>query len=281
MGSRWQLLLLGALAWVLIIVIGAGPQGDDAFLGVENLDAIWAVALSAGALVGLIIFIRYHPFSRNWSEPPRNRGRGAAAGLLMLVALVVLLWRPDLTNVFQGDDLAALEQLDGEALEDLALDMPSRDTVAQVSELLAIAALVGLCALVIAVMRFRQTVEISEPTVDDDPVPPADLAVELADTIDRASRRLGESGDPRTAVLESYAMLEATLADHNVVRRSAETPTEHLRRSVAALPIDDAPLVQLGALYEVARFSSEPVTVEQQQSAAQALSQANQTLGAS
>ena len=97
------------------------------------------------------------------------------------------------------------------------------------------------------------------------------LEVDLVQALEHAARELDATTDPRTAVLRSYAVLETVLASHGLTRAKSETPTEHLHRALQNLRIDAAPVVQLGGLYEVARFSDRPISKAAQDDAADAL----------
>ena len=96
--------------------------------------------------------------------------------------------------------------------------------------------------------------------------------------LEQASIELAASGDPRTAVLRSYAVLETVLASHELERAKSETVTEHLRRALRNLRVDATPLIELGRLYELARFSDHPISKTQQIDAAEALERARLSL---
>jgi len=104
------------------------------------------------------------------------------------------------------------------------------------------------------------------------------LDEDLAAAIDEATDHLQFTADPRVAVLASYASLERAFAERGWRRQPAETPTEYLARVLAAVPLLAAPAVQLGLLYELARFSDHPITDDDRHRAAGALALARSTL---
>ncbi|MDH3293662.1 MAG: DUF4129 domain-containing protein, partial [Acidimicrobiia bacterium] len=106
---------------------------------------------------------------------------------------------------------------------------------------------------------------VTDDEVDDDEETPTDdLADRLGAMVNRAGDELSRAGQPRRRVMAAYAEIERALADQQLPRRPSETPSEHVRRVLSALPIDPGPLVDLGHLYELARFSDHPITAEHQ-----------------
>ncbi|HEY8456382.1 MAG TPA: DUF4129 domain-containing protein [Actinopolymorphaceae bacterium] len=73
---------------------------------------------------------------------------------------------------------------------------------------------------------------------------------------------LAEVDEPRAAVIEAYAAMERTLAEHGVVRGAPETPDELLQRAAAAdlfTPRGERAAHELIALFQRARFSERPL----------------------
>jgi len=104
------------------------------------------------------------------------------------------------------------------------------------------------------------------------------LEEDLASVIDEATHHLQFATEPRMAVLAAYASLERALAERGRHRHAAETPTEHLAQVLAAFPLLASSAVQLGLLYEVARFSDHPITNDDRDRAAEALARARRAL---
>jgi len=136
---------------------------------------------------------------------------------------------------------------------------------------LAIAVVGGILLLA----RSRGEEEEAPPALVDD-----ELEADLLVALNEASTELELTDDPRLSVMNAYATLERVLASHERTRLRSETPTEHVRRSVESLRIDPAPLVQLGELYSLARFSEDEITVDQQDDARMALERARDGLAA-
>ncbi|MET8631733.1 DUF4129 domain-containing protein [Streptomyces sp. NPDC004680] len=76
--------------------------------------------------------------------------------------------------------------------------------------------------------------------------------------------------DPRSAVIAQYLALEQDLARARIPRKPFETPTELLARAAySGLPTSHAR--RLAQLFTTARYSSHPVSGEQQLQAEQSL----------
>lgn len=273
-GVRRRRVLVGAaLGWILVIVAGAGADADDSLLGVDNLDVVWFVILGLAVVFSIAFLIYLNPFAGEWVEPEKKR---RSFGFIIFIAAVAALWlwRPAfLSDLAEEDALGGLEEVfDSEV--DTTPQEPAPETVAQATDLLLIALVVAALGGLWYFLRRRsqQLANLDSPS--------SDLALEadLVQALEDASIELAITGDPRTAVLRSYAVLEAVLASHGLSRTRAETPTEHLRRSLRNLRIDNAPLLELGRLYELARFSDRPITTQQQADAARALDRARTSL---
>jgi Domain of unknown function (DUF4129) len=77
--------------------------------------------------------------------------------------------------------------------------------------------------------------------------------------VDAALTRLGDSADPRAAVVEAYARMEQVLAERELGRRSPEAPREYLERVLRERGMPEQSLITLTALFEEARFSLHPI----------------------
>jgi hypothetical protein len=141
----------------------------------------------------------------------------------------------------------------------------------------SLAALVAMGAIAVAVLVWTRRRLVQVPGTTSQPA----LESDIAPALDIATSHLLEGSDPRTSVLAAYASLESSLAKQGRQRELSETPTEHLARVLRELPQVSGPAVQLGRLYELARFSDHSITREDQLAAAQALDRARQDLRAS
>lgn len=264
--QRLRLAVAALGVWVVVVVVGAGRTADDALLGVENLDDLWLIVVGLGAVLGLVLLVLLNPFGNEWTRPEKQRRGGMWA--LLLLALALLVWRPDLVE--QLGEEAPAQAAGRIAPLDIAAEgeVPEVETVAQATDLLALAAVAGLAAGGWFLLRARRRPAAAEPH------PAGELEAELLAAIDAVTEELVVDGDPRAAVLRSYAILESVLAEHGAARLAHETPTEHLRRALGDRRIEAAPFLHLGGLYEIARFSEREIGRSEQQQAADALSAA-------
>lgn len=77
--------------------------------------------------------------------------------------------------------------------------------------------------------------------------------------------------DPSTAIIGAYARLLEGLAACDAGRHDHEAPLEHLRRVLTTLHVRPEPLHRLIDLFEVARFSTHPLTESHRDQALDAL----------
>ncbi|HLT90637.1 MAG TPA: DUF4129 domain-containing protein [Woeseiaceae bacterium] len=98
----------------------------------------------------------------------------------------------------------------------------------------------------------------------------------LTDTIDA----MLADPDPNTAIIGAYARLLEGLDARGAGRRDHEGPMEHLRRVLTVLDVRPEPLRQLIALFELARFSTHPLTATHREQALGALRAVAADLGA-
>ncbi len=267
---RYRLIGTALLIWVAVVIAGAGAAADDSLLGVKHVEIVWMIGMVLMALVGLIILIVLNPFSGEWVEPER-RPRSRRAWVILFALFAVLVWKPELIPELEFG-LGEGESAEGgagaaEAATSLGADEADPEPVAQLSDLLLMLLAVLVVALVVFLLRRRENPDDTNPLEGSGSELEADLAVAL----EELTAELEMGADPRTAVLAAYALLEAVLSDHGSTRASAETPTEHLRRSLSQLRVEPAPLMQLGRLYEIARFSDQSISERDQRDAADSL----------
>ncbi len=90
---------------------------------------------------------------------------------------------------------------------------------------------------------------------------PDDLRRQVSDTLRSASSQLA-GGQIRDGVILCWRRLEQTAEAAGLRRQPSETSTDLVERLLASLPLSEAPLNRLAALYREARFSSHPIPAE-------------------
>jgi len=273
--SKAPIVVAGALVWIVVVVIGAGSDAKDSLLGVDNFDIVFTVLFVLVVVASAVFVYRLRPAV---IEPRSQKNRKPGIGFLLLLALAILVLRPGLVDRLSVTfpDQAAAETEVPDLPEERSEADPTQEPVAQATDLL----LIGLVALGVgAVWWFvRRTTEPEvelEFTEHDE-----ELERDLLHAIDDVAAQLRTDEDPRRAVMNAYALLESVLARHGSPRDPAETPTEHVRRSLQRLRVASDPFVQLGGLYERARFSDVLITRAEQLQAADALDSAKRALAA-
>jgi len=108
----------------------------------------------------------------------------------------------------------------------------------------------------------------------------AELAAELALTLDLSLDDLRAETDPRRAVIAAYARLERVLAAHGEPRQDADTPDEHLARVLGHLDVDRRAVRRLVDLFVQAKFSQHDVDAPMKDEAIGALEQVRDELRA-
>lgn len=90
-------------------------------------------------------------------------------------------------------------------------------------------------------------------------------------TVLRSIEAMLSDPDPSTAIIGAYALLLEGLATSGVPRWDYEGPVEHLRRALDHLPVRSGPVERLVSLFQVARFSTQALTVAHRDEALSAL----------
>lgn len=108
----------------------------------------------------------------------------------------------------------------------------------------------------------------------------AELAAELALTLDLSLEDLCAETDPRRAVIAAYARLERVLAAHGEPRQEADTPEEHLARVLGHLDVDRRAVRRLVDLFVRAKFSQHVVDARMKDEAIGALERVRDELRA-
>jgi hypothetical protein len=77
--------------------------------------------------------------------------------------------------------------------------------------------------------------------------------------------------DPRRAIIAAWRRLEHALAGVRAPRAPWQTPTEFMRTTLARLPVPRPPVSRLTALFEIARFSQQPLSAQARDTACDCL----------
>jgi hypothetical protein len=78
--------------------------------------------------------------------------------------------------------------------------------------------------------------------------------------------------DPRRAIIRCYRRFEVALAESRVARAPWQTPMEFMREALGRLPLPAEAVRRLTGLFELARFSDEPMAPEHREAAWASLS---------
>ena len=135
---------------------------------------------------------------------------------------------------------------------------------------IAAALIVALVALAALRDRFRGNTLQSRFLLrtPGDEEPDAD---HLADLAGKLRERLLSADDPRLAIQQAYASVESGFGVEQLARDPAETPLLYLQRLFGRVGSVQAPLARLTSLFEIARFSTQPITLSMRDEAADAL----------
>lgn len=265
--SRRGVVLLLLVGWAVIVSLGAGATpGSSRWLGVPPLEKVLLAFMALSTIVTVTVIVLALLFGERGEAKPVARKRSIWPTLVLLAIFVLLALRG--TNL----DESQAEPARPDTQEEDAPGGPRRAVISS-GELIVLAA-VAASAVALTVWS-RRRIRSMLPLSDGDE---ADLETELEPVLKRATERLELGTDPRSAVIGAYADLEDGLTRIGHPRRSNETPTEHVRRVLANLPINADPVTGLAALYELARFSDHPITADDRRSATVALGRARNDL---
>ncbi len=271
--GRRRVVAVVLIGWIALVVTGAGQKSEiSGRFAIPDLQVILVSAMGLLALCGLVML----PFligeqDRQLLSRPVHRIRGLIVVTVLIVVVALAVGPQEFLAEPVEETPAAAES--AVPIDETAQDEPGDvESGAFAALLLTIAA---AAALLLWSRHRLATVLGDEGDADQET-----LEAGLASAIDLATDQLLHGHDPRMSVLAAYASLERSLADQGLGRDPHETPTEHLSRVLVAVPVVVGPAVQLGELYEVARFSDHAVTQEDQQRAAVALDRSRSELAA-
>jgi len=269
------LLVLALVAIVSVAARGSTSSGSTASNapGDTLLDTIFSLLLLlAVAWVAISVFSVVRWREHEFSAPKRRNDIRAIATLLAFgfaLALYVrergwhLAFTPQQTPLDRSDGGAGVPGFDAGPDPGYRFQFAWLPVVAA----LALAAL-AVAALVIANRR-------ANPSSAQ-----AELAEELALTLDLSLDDLRAETDPRRAVIAAYARLERVLAAHGEPRQDADTPEEHLARVLGHLDVDRRAVRRLVDLFVQAKFSQHDVDAGMKDEAIGALEQVRDELRA-
>jgi hypothetical protein len=269
------LLVLALVAIVSVAARGSTSSGSTASNapGDTLLDTIFSLLLLlAVAWVAISVFSVVRWREHEFSAPKRRNDIRAIATLLAFgfaLALYVrergwhLAFTPQQTPLDRSDGGAGVPGFDAGPDPGYRFQFAWLPVVAA----LALAAL-AVAALVIANRR-------ANPSSAQ-----AELAEELALTLDLSLDDLRAETDPRRAVIAAYARLERVLAAHGEPRQDADTPEEHLARVLEHLDVDRRAVRRLVDLFVQAKFSQHDVDARMKDEAIGALEQVRDELRA-
>lgn len=258
---RRLLALAGLVLWALVIAGGAGRRADDdAWLALPGLGPAVVSIVVALMVIGFLLLIgSAFAFRRGENELPERRPLWPTLVVVALLLLVAFNFDPGTDR----DD--ALREVPT-PVEEEAEVVSNRARLGE-GEAAALLALIGGALAV--VIWTRRRLRAADP---DDGASSAD-EFDLEPVLAEARRELELGSDPRSSVIAAYAGMEAALDRLGWGRSSTETPTEFTRRILGRFDLDGRPVVELAALYEVARFSDRAISAAEQERAAIALAE--------
>lgn len=251
--DRRRRTVLGALGlWIVVASASAGTASDDSS-SIAVPDLSWVLVGAFALLIPVGLFLAYLLLGGERDEdetaPARRPNRWVAA--LVLVAVVLGLRLLTDREGDTHDDEPPQSAIETPELAENPSGLGGSaddDPIGRFD--IAVAAAVGFAATG-AVWWLRRETAV-EP-------PPPSLIGSIAPALHQAIADLERTDDPRRAVLLAYASLERASADRGLSREPNETAAEHLRRTLGSLPVNQDELVELGQLYEQARFSTDPI----------------------
>ncbi|HEY1318566.1 MAG TPA: DUF4129 domain-containing protein [Gaiella sp.] len=270
--------VLVVLALVSIVGIAArGSTSEGSSSSTPPADTLLDTVFSL-VLVLLVVWVALALFSvlrwreQEWTAPRRRNDLRAIAILLAFGFALALYVRERGWNFAFDPQQTPLERGDAGALPPGFDAGPDPGYQFQFAWLPMVAALflgaLGVAAFVLANRRANPSSAKAE------------LAAELALTLDLSLDDLRAEADPRRAVIAAYARLERVLAAHGEPRQDADTAEEHLARVLGHLDVDGRAVRRLVDLFVRAKFSQHEVDAGMKDEAIAALEQVRDELRA-
>ena len=246
-------LVLALVAIVSVAARGSTSSGSAASNapGDTLLDTIFSLLLLlAVAWVAISVFSVVRWREHEFSAPKRRNDIRAIATLLAFGFALALYVRERGWHLAFSPQQTPLDRSEGSAAPP-GFEAGHPGYQFQFAWLPVVAALV-LAALAVAALVLAN--RRANPSSAN-----AELAAELALTLDLSLDDLRAETDPRRAVIAAYARLERVLAAHGEPRQDADTPDEHLARVLGHLDVDRRAVRRLVDLFVRAKFSQHEV----------------------
>jgi hypothetical protein len=268
--AGWTALTLGSLLLgVIALTAGSGPGGPEApasRLVVSLPPWLTTVAGVAGSLALLLFFALITAVSRRRRKIETGRAGLVGSVLVPLILALLLASNQGLLERLRLDDpgrpAAALPAEDAERSRDLPpVAVPFFTVAVGVLVLAATLGALGLLCWLIFGERIGRWWSESLLAARSP----------LADAVDESLEDLRQEADARAAIIRCYGRFERVLARSRVPRRPWQTPTEYMRGALLRLPLPAEPVRQLTGLFEVARFSDQPLGERERDAAWDAL----------
>jgi len=269
------LLVLALVAIVSVAARGSTSSGSTASNapGDTLLDTIFSLLLLlAVAWVAISVFSVVRWREHEFSAPKRRNDIRAIATLLAFGFALALYVRERGWHLAFTPQQTPLDRSDGGA------GVPGFDAGPDPGYRFQFAWLPVVAALVLAALAVAALV-IANRRANPSSAQ-AELAEELALTLDLSLDDLRAETDPRRAVIAAYARLERVLAAHGEPRQDADTPEEHLARVLEHLDVDRRAVRRLVDLFVQAKFSQHDVDARMKDEAIGALEQVRDELRA-
>ena len=267
--GRRGVIAVVSVGWIVLVVTGAGRKSDaTGSFGIPDFRNALIAAIGLLMLCGALMLPLMMGRQQGSLESRPTLSLRAAFLLMAIVVALVFVFGPDEVEQPPVEEEPAAQPTF--ATDEVPIASPDDDAIVWLFVTFAAAGAVLIWS------RRRLVPERAEPAA----VQESTLESELGPAIDLAAELLLPGGDPRTSVLAAYASLERSLADQGRGRDSAETPTEHLARVLASVPVVAGPAGRLAELYELARFSDYEITKDDQRRALLALNTSRRNLGA-
>jgi len=269
------LLVLALVAIVSVAARGSTSSGSTASNapGDTLLDTIFSLLLLlAVAWVAISVFSVVRWREHEFSAPKRRNDIRAIATLLAFGFALALYVRERGWHLAFTPQQTPLDRSDGGA------GVPGFDAGPDPGYRFQFAWLPVVAALVLAALAVAALV-IANRRANPSSAQ-AELAEELALTLDLSLDDLRAETDPRRAVIAAYARLERVLAAHGEPRQDADTPEEHLARVLGHLDVDRRAVRRLVDLFVQAKFSQHEVDARMKDEAIGALEQVRDELRA-
>ncbi|MCP5029306.1 MAG: DUF4129 domain-containing protein [Actinomycetia bacterium] len=260
------------IAWLAVMVIGAGTGDPDANIPVPNIGDVVTAVFIVMLFMGLVVLVL--SILDRAGKPTTAKKRGGIGGLFVLILIVLALNqianRPDQVEVEVEVEVEEEVFAPAPTMPEVTRERPGDASRHQLT-LLTVAALAALAAAFVIRQRRRPGpgVEVEGPE---------EVRSVVARRLALTARQLRSEPDPRRAVLLAYAGLEAGLDDQGQGRAPQETAYEYVGRILRSAAVDPEPVEVLAHLYHDARFSDRVITVAEQAQAALAFEQAHDQL---